>query len=329
MSKILNTLLAAAGTTLKAGEQPLDAVKRIMPAISELDDASWDALPVEAQDYFNSAGDAVNARKPIPELPDYVAPAPAPAAGRRRSSAAAPAAPAVPQKGDMVVITTKRGKTMEVEYVELDGNVHVFINEAGNEDEIAVDRVESIVVKAAPAPAAEPEPEVAAPGEPKVGDEVVATTKRGKTIEGKLVEIDGDLYVVETADGKEEELEMARLTSIVVKAAPAPTASGRRGRTTATAAPAATPEQPAATGRRRGAAAPAEEPARATKEVNGGVSVTTRIRQLVAADLNATAEAIGAQMKKEGLTFRDNTLALTYAESHKVVAILREAGRLK
>ena len=326
MSKILNTLLAAAGTTLKAGEQPLDAVKRIMPAISELDDASWDALPVEAQDYFNSAGDAVNARKPLPELPDYVAPAPAPAAGRRRSSAAAPAAPAVPQKGDMVVITTKRGKTMEVEYVELDGNVHVFINEAGNEDEIAVDRVESIVVKAAPAPAAEPEPEVSAPGEPKVGDDVVATTKRGKVIEGKLVEIDGDLYVVETADGKEEELEQSRLTSIVVKAAPAPAASGRRGRGAATAA-----EQPAATGRRRGAAAaaPAEEPARATKEVNNGVSVTTRIRQLVAADLNATAEAIGAQMKKEGLTFRDNTLALTFAEAHKVVAILREAGRLK
>lgn len=48
---------------------------------------------------------------------------------------------------------------------------------------------------------------------PTVGDTIKAVTKRGKTVEGKLTEIDGTTLVVKTEDG-DEELDTDRLQSI-------------------------------------------------------------------------------------------------------------------
>ena len=75
-------------------------------------------------------------------------------------------------------------------------------------------------------------------------------------------------------------------------------------------------------------AAPAPAP-RASAKANGGVSVTTRIRELIAGDLTMSKGEVGKQLRTEGLEFRDNTLDLTYAETHKVVTAMRDAGQLK
>lgn len=48
------------------------------------------------------------------------------------------------------------------------------------------------------------EPAAAEPFKPKVGVSVKVTTKRGATAEGKIVELDGTLLILETADGDKE-----------------------------------------------------------------------------------------------------------------------------
>lgn len=63
--------------------------------------------------------------------------------------------------------------------------------------------------------AAKEEQEAEAPAEPKVGDKVKVVTKRDKTYEGKVVEIDDEVIVVDV-DGEEEELQRSRLASIEV-----------------------------------------------------------------------------------------------------------------
>ena len=63
--------------------------------------------------------------------------------------------------------------------------------------------------------AAKEEEEAEAPAEPKVGDKVKVVTKRDKTYEGKVVEIDDEVIVVDV-DGEEEELQRSRLASIEV-----------------------------------------------------------------------------------------------------------------
>lgn len=332
MSKILEALTAAAGVTRTRNESDSALVERLLPKIAELDDAAWDKLTPEAQDYFNDAADASNKKEPIPALPDA---APAAPATRTRRGAAAPApapAPEVepaadPVKGDRVRFTTKRGKTIEGEYVEIDGKVHVYVNDAGNEDEVPVEGTTVEVLS--------PASDSNEPAEPVVGDQVEVVTKRGKTITGELVEVDGDVFVVDV-NGKEEELSKDRITSIKVvggaaaaPAAPAP-ASSRRGaaKAEATPAPAAAPATS-----RRGAAPAADAPAapakRASTTANGGVSVTGRIRELIVANPKATVEDISNTLRKEKLEFRDNTLALVYSDSHKLIALLVDAGKLK
>lgn len=54
-----------------------------------------------------------------------------------------------------------------------------------------------------------------APAEPKVGDKVKVVTKRDKTYEGKVVEIDDEVIVLDV-DGEDEELQRSRLASIEV-----------------------------------------------------------------------------------------------------------------
>jgi len=71
MSKIEKELLAATELKAKRGEDRQDLLGRIMKEVAELDDAAWDDLSQEAQDWFNDAADAKNAKaKTIPDFPD-------------------------------------------------------------------------------------------------------------------------------------------------------------------------------------------------------------------------------------------------------------------
>lgn len=312
MSKILKELADAVEIDRKRNETDEQLFQRIMVPVSELGDAEWNGLSDEAQEYFNAAADAANKKLPFvapPDSEEKKAEAPANTRARTRTTAAAEPEKLEPRVGLIAKVVTKRGKEIQGLIVELDAEVIVIKPSAGGDDEeLNRSRVESITVIPAAAAASEPEP----PADPKVGDTVKVVTARGKEITGALVEEDGDVVVIKTADG-DEELNRSRIKSIEIVSAKK--TGGRAAKSEEKPEPAKSDEKPAG--------------GRVTKAANGGVSVTMRIRQLIAEDLDISAEGVGKALKKEGLEFRDNTLKLTFDETNKVISVLKEAGRLK
>lgn len=205
MSKIQKQLEQATGLTQKRGENADDYRGRLVAAISELSDKEWDALPKEGQDYFNEAVDMMNGKKPAPEFPDAELEKSEPTARRSSTKKAAEPAPepAVsdePQVGDTVKVVTKRGKESVGEVVEIDDTILVLKSEDG-EEEFQRSRLESVTVEGAV------EDTAAAVDAPTIGDVVKVVTKRGKEYTGELLEVDGDVIVVQVGD---EEMEFQR-----------------------------------------------------------------------------------------------------------------------
>lgn len=330
MSKILKQLCEVTEVNQKRGEDEADFKKRLIQAISELNDEDWNSLSAEAQDWFNDAVDAMNAKKDIPAFPDAEKEEPTsrrrsskdpePAAAEPKSSrrGAAKEAPADVGVGDKVVVTNKRGKTFEGEIVEMDDEIVVLKEADGEETEIARDRIESMVAAKKEEPKSgrrraadddkDPEPAVV---EPKEGDEIEAVTARDKTVKGKVVEVADDLVVVDDGDG-EIELAPSKLKSLKIL-------GGK------------TKEEPKSS--RRGAAKDkdsADEKKPRTRSTNKeGVSATVRMRELIAEDFDRSRDDVDKLLKKEGLEFRPNTLDLVFADCHKFIKILDAAGKLK
>ncbi len=305
MSKIMKDIAEVCDLQQKRGEEDKDFAARLVRAVTDLSDADWKKLSPESQSWFNDAADAVNAKQPLPDFPDAEARA---ETGRRSVSRRdAEEAPKDPEVGDAVKIVTKRGKELEGEITEMDDELVVL----NGDEEVARDRIESITVtKAAGGAAASSDKTKEAPAieEPKVGDEIEAVTKRGKTKAGEVVEVSDGLVIIKDKDGDEDELEVEKLETLkITKAAKAASTRG--------AAKAETPD-------------PAEKK-RTTKADNGGVSATMRIRQLVVEDFEATEESIAKQLEKEKITCNKNTLALVYADTNKVINLLKDAKRLK
>ena len=314
MSKI-QTLLAAATECepSKRKDETADSPsykKRLLTAIAGLTDDEWKKLPLEAQDWYNGTADAVEAKKEeLPGWPDEEK-AEEPAAGRRRG-AAEPEKAKEPGKGDMVKVVTKRGRDYEGKIVELDKD-GMLLDVDGKDVELDHDKIESCVAIGGGSEAAVVAEE--GPSEPEVGDTVEVVTARGKKTMGVIIEIDDKVLVLKNVAGDEEEFDQDRLTSVVVKlkgAGKEKTSTGRRG--TADKEP----------------AGKEEKAGKVTKEANGGVSVTQRMRELICDNLEMTKEDLTKALKKEGLEFKDNTLALIYADSHKIVSMLRERKRIK
>lgn len=320
MSKIQKELATATDLSTKRGEDRQEYLARLMKAVSELGDKDWDGLSKEAQDWFNDAADAKNAKaKSLPDFPD-AAPADEPeekeAPKTRRG--AAKEEPAKPKVGVVAKVTTKRGKSSTGTIVELDDEVVVLKMGDGTEEEFDRSRVESIElaseVKGGKA-AKEDEPE----DDPiKVGANVTVTTKRGKEVTGKIVELDDEVIVLDV-DGKDEEFARDRVESIK----PVKAAKGKP------AADDGEDEDKPKT--RRGAAkddaGEDDKPKRSSNAA--GVSVGTRIKELIADDLSATEEQIGKQLKKEGIEFRENTLKLQFTDCHKFLDILKKKKIVK
>jgi small nuclear ribonucleoprotein (snRNP)-like protein len=298
MSKILKELLAA--TELKAvrNEDQQDTIKRVMKGVEGLNDKAWEGLSQDAQDWFNSAADALNAKKKVlPYFPDAEESEPEkeePKASRRGASKEADK-PAEPKLKDVVKITTKRGKTETGTVVEIDDEVIVLKYGNGEEAEFNRDRLESIEVAGGNDAGGDDEPDDGI----KVGAEVTVVTKRGKEVTGKLVEMD-DEFIVLDVDGKDE------------------------GKAKADAK-----EEPKSS--RRGASKEADKPAdeKPKRASNGEVSIGTRIKELIADDLEATEADIAKILKKEGLEFRENTLKLNFVDCHKFLVILKAKKLIK
>lgn len=282
-----------------------DYMKRLAVAVGELSEDEWKKLPVEAQDWYNSAADAIEAKKEIPGYPDE---AKAETTTRRRGGSEAKAEPYKPKKGDQVNITTKRGKAFTgVTIADVDGDVIVL----DDDTELALDKIETIEqVGGGKASAASDEPK-----DPGVGDTVEVVTARGKTIVGNVVEMDDDSMVLKDTTGEEHELLKEKLKSVKVKVDNSSAAASDKPATKTSAKS----EPAAADGDKK----------KITRADNGGVSATQRMRELICANLEAKKDDVAANLKKEGLEFKQSTLDLVYADSHKLIGILRDLKKLK
>lgn len=321
MSKIKAELIKATELSTKRGESDADQKVRLLHAVSELDDDGWNGLSAEAQTWFNDSTDAVNGKKPPLAFPDEpkedVKEDKKPA--RRGAAKEEEAETPEPAVDDEVTIVTKRGKTANGKVVEISDDLIVILD--GKEEvEYPRDRIESITVKVEEKPARssrkkaeddEPEKkEEPAVAEPNVGDVVEAVTGRGKTVAGEVVEVGDDLVVVK--EGKDEvELTVSKLKSLKVTK-PAKAVSGRRG---------AAKEEPKGDEK--------EKHTKTSKAENGGVSATTRMREILVDDMSLSEEGLIKQLKKEGLTFRDATAGIIHTEIHRAYKLFDAAGMIK
>lgn len=319
-SKIQKELAEATDINPKRGEDHQEYLARLVKGVAALSDKEWDGLSQKAQDWYNDAADAKNAKaKTLPDFPDAEKAEEEAPKSSRRGAAKEEEAPAKPKVGVVAKITTKRGKSSTGTIVEIDDDVVVIKHGDGSEEEFDRSRVESIEVAGGGAKADADDGEDADPI--KVGVEVTVVTKRGKEVTGKIVEID-DEFVVLDVDGKDEEFDRSRVEAIKPAKAAKPAAKGK-------AKDAAEEEEAPKT--RRGAAkgddAGDEKPKRSSNAA--GVSVGTRIKELIADDLEATEAEIGKILTKEGIEFRENTLSLQFKDCHKFVDILKAKKMLK
>lgn len=327
MSKLQELMADATEVTpsRKRDESPdsQEYMTRLATAVGKLPDEDWAKLPKEAHDWYNAAVDAVEAKKPIPGYPDDVKEEAAPS--RRRGGSAATAAaedkgPATLSFKDLktkmeVTITTKRGKKVTGKVVELDDDV-VFLKTEDGEEELMADRIDSIVE--AGADEGEDGSGGDEPGDPEVGDTVEVVTKRDKVVVGNVTEITDNEIVLKTSTGDVEEFAIDRVKSVTVKVK-----NGGKSKASSKASSKDDDkdDDKSSDGPSKGRRTSAKD--------NGGVSVTVRMRQIMCDNLGIKRDAVAAQMKKEGLTFKDETLNLVYNETSKIIDMLRERNLLK
>ena len=336
MSKIQAELAKATGVNPEQGQSIIDPayLKKLVRAVANLADKDWDALSGPAQEHHNTAADAANAKKDIPNFPDYVEPEEA-APRRRRSAASEDDAPAAktykPAKGDEVEIVTSRDKVVVGKVVDPDDAGDLVLMVDGEEVGYGLAKLKSITQKNAPLPEADKprrrksadddEPAVV---EPEVGDTVEVENSRGTKKMGNIVEMDGEVLVIKDAAGEEIEYAREKVKSIVVKVKNAKAAEAPKRRAKAD-------DDGDDKGDDKKADAKADKPARVGKDANGGVSVTTRLRELMCEDPldPLSLEDLGKAIKKEGLACNDSTMKMVHADCAKLFKMLAAGKHLK
>lgn len=300
--------------------QSQEYLTRLVAGVADLKDKEWAALSTSAQNWYNACADAIDAKRKLPDFPDLPKAEEEEKPASRRRGAAKEEAPAEPKVGDEVKVTTKRGKEYTGELVEISEKENlVVIKTDDGEEELNRDRIESIEVIGGGASGGD-EPDAGgddAPADPAVGDTVQIKTKRGKVIMCKITELDGDTIVYETPDGETDDIDQDRIESIEVKSRakakdePKKTTRGG-GRSDAKAEEEDKPN--------------ARKAERAGKGANGGVSVTTRMRQLICENPDSKKEDVVKLLKKENLEFKEGTFDIAWNDTLKIIGILRELG---
>lgn len=320
MSKIQSELSKATGVKPARGQDRQALILAIMAGVTALTDDQWEGLSKEAQDWFNAAADAKNAKKKtLPDFPDLEEEQEeeAPKTSRRGSAASAPAGTKEitaddVTKGMALRVVTKRGKDISGTVTGVDDSGFSLKAGDGTEDDFDFSRVEKLIALETGGGKADEEE---AEDPIKVGKTVKLTTKRDKEVTGKIVELDDEVIVLEV-DGKEEEYardRVAKIEAVGGGKAEAPAKSSRRG---------ASEDK----GDEKEEKAEGKAP-RAKNE--GGVSIGQRIKELICDDMEATQADIAKALKAEGIEFKENTLNLNYVDAHKFLAILKAKKKLK
>ena len=305
MSKLETKLTAFLELKAKRGQDRQDFLNDLVDAIDGLSDDDFALLDKDAVDWFNAACDAVEKKKDIPDFPaEEEAAAPA---GRRSRGASTKVAdgPYEPKVDDEVKAKSKRGTEYTGVVVEVNDELLV-IDTGDKEEELNRSRLESVTLISGAT--GSDKSESADPV--KVGNTVTIKTKRGTEATGKIVELEGDLIVLETADG-DKEFNRDRIDTITL---------------------AADAKEEPKTSRRGGAKSDAkEEPAKAGRRGDGGV--TGRFKVLLAEGLKKdgvipSKDSIAKQCEKEKLDFKPATLDLVYSSFAGFIDIMKEVGLL-
>lgn len=317
MSKIQAAIESATELKATANQPRQEYLSALALAVSELGDNEYEDLSDDAKDWSNTALDAFNAKKPLPDMPDYLPPtakrgsanAGELAAAPRRSAAAKKDAASPVVVGATAIVTTARDRKVQGVIVEVTEEL-IVLDVEGKDKEFDRDELKNIEIlhgdaKGSDAPDA---PDV------KVGDQVVIINKRDREFTGEVVELADDFVVIDV-DGKEKEFDMGEVKSMLLAAAAvgdaqagAPVQASRRGSAKVEDA----------------RAAPAGK-----RSTNEGVSIGTRIKELIADDLDASEADIAKVLKKEGVEFKENTLKLNFVDAHKFITILKQKKLLK
>lgn len=335
MSKIEDEMADATEITLKRGEDRQDYLQRMVKGIAKLSDPDWEALSKEAKNWFNKCADIDNtndaavAKNPNAKLDDFPEPSEFDVkeeAPVRRGRAAAEPEPEKEKQmvvGSEVTVKTKRGREHKGRVLVIEED-YISLETAGGEQEVSTASIVETIVHSSPdagGKAADP----GAADEPddgdfmKVGAVVTVTNVRGRVATGPIVEIDDEIIVVKTADEGDVEFQRGRVQDVklaggaVDKKAtePAKDSVQRRG-----AGKSADDKKPEDTG--------AGKDAKVTKSENGGESVGSIVKGLIADDLNITKEALLKKLDKAGIVYKAATINIQYADAMKFVAILRE-----
>lgn len=334
-SKIHDELAKAAGITPESGQNidDQDYLKNLTRAVAKLSNADWDKLSDDAGEFHNKLAAALNAKKDLPTYPDAKKAAEEDEAPVRRRRAAADDEPEVkprakayePKKGDEVTVLTKKGKSYTGKITATNDGGELVIDDGQGDMGIKLDNIDTItptkaVAEEEPAPrrrrAAEDDEPAPSKSEPELDDVVEVKTKRGTVKRGKIVKMTEDDLDLEEADGGILEFAQKNVESITV------ITKGHVDKTT--------------TGTRRKAAeadddAGTDKGGKVTKEDNGGVSVTLRIREIMCEDPTdpISLDELGKRIKKEGLVCKDNTLKMVHSDCTKLFGLLKAAKKLK
>lgn len=319
-SKIRSLLEESLNMKRGDGESNKDYYARLATGVQQMKEAEWQKLPSEAQDWFDAACVANEKHEALPPFPDEQEDEP-PARRRRSSEEEAPAT-FTPKKGDKVKVTSKRGKVYEgCTWVEIDKGM-IILDDGKDEIEACLQdgaTVESAEAKQEEGGRRRRSAEDDQPKEPKVGDTVEIVNLRDKVMVGRITEISEKEVVFVDATGQTDDIPRDRIKSIKVKvdgaAVDATINRTRAGTTTANTGTAAT-----------GADTPREGRQRVSPKDNGGVSATTRIKELVLDNLNMDEAGIKKLLDKENIQCKDNTFGINFKEAHRFVKMMKERG---
>lgn len=346
MSKIQQELALATGVNLARDEDLADVgyLKRLIKAVADLSDDAWAKVGKPAQSWFNEAADNANKKKSIPGFPD-VEVAEEPNTRRRRSAEDEPhhttAEAYTPKKGDEVRVVTARGTAVVgvVTMPDDDGELVLLVGTGKDAEEVGfkLAKLTSIELADPPAPArgvsrrkADDDGPADMPQDPGLGDTVEIENARGVKKLGNITEMDDETVTIVDSSGELTDYTRSKIKSIMIKVTAS--AGGRNGHKKEEPADAERQSNGART--KAGADAggkPDETKTRATKDENGGVSVTLRAREMMCDDpLNPLSlEELSKAMKGEKLVFNDNTLKMVHADCVKMFALLKTAKHLK
>lgn len=331
MSKIQEELAKVSETNPREGES-IDSqsyMKRLAIAINEIPEKAWDKLSDDAQEWSNAAAKAVTAKEDIKVYADFK---PAASEGRRTRTRVSDEdetpkkseAKYEPRKGDTVSVVTKRGKKFEGEILNPDDKGELVLKVDGDELGLDLDKIDTIeLLKSAaaddPAPrrrrAAEDDDAPAGKNEPEVGDTIAFKTKRGKDVLGVLIEDQPDMIVIRDTVGDEVEYDKSKIDgNVTIKV---------KGKAESKGGGKAEKDEPKA-GKDDGG-----EKTRSSRSENGGVSVTTRLREIIVDDKTLTLDDVKKKLDKEGLKYNESTAKMVYADCHKMFELLAAGGEIK